>query len=107
MRVSVIGLGKLGCPLAALLAAKGHTVIGADLSPELVAMVNAGKAPFEEPMLQEYLTLAGSRLSATVSVEEAALATDASMIIVPTPSPPMELSPTASSSAPSRPSVVD
>ncbi len=88
MRVSVIGLGKLGCPLAALLAAKGHTVIGADLSPELVAMVNAGKAPFEEPMLQEYLTLAGSRLSATVSVEEAALATDASMIIVPTPSLP-------------------
>jgi len=88
MRISVIGLGKLGCPLAALLAAKGHDVIGADLSLALVDMVNAGKAPFEEPLLQDHLDRAGGRLSATVSVEEAARATDASMIIVPTPSRP-------------------
>lgn len=86
MRVSVIGLGKLGCPLAALLASKGHTVVAADLNQELVDQVNAGKAPFQEPMLQEYLGSAGARLTATTSVEDAAAATDVSMIIVPTPS---------------------
>jgi UDPglucose 6-dehydrogenase len=86
MRISVIGLGKLGCPLAALLASKGHSVVGADLSQDLVATVNAGKAPFDEPLLQDYLDQAGSRLTATTSPEDAAAATDVSMIIVPTPS---------------------
>ena len=45
MRVSVIGLGKLGSPLAAVLASKGHEVIGVDVNPDFVRLLAAGKAP--------------------------------------------------------------
>ncbi|PWT80890.1 MAG: hypothetical protein C5B44_04645, partial [Acidobacteria bacterium] len=44
MNISVIGLGKLGSPLAAVLASKGHTVIGVDLNEEFVLAINNGKA---------------------------------------------------------------
>ena len=43
-RVSVIGLGKLGAPLAAVLASRGFTVIGHDVSKVLVDSLNAGAA---------------------------------------------------------------
>ena len=36
MKTSVIGLGKLGAPLAAVLASKGHEVIGVDVNPDFV-----------------------------------------------------------------------
>ena len=49
MRVSVIGLGKLGAPLAAVLASKGHHVIGVDLDPEFVRLLDGGRAPVQEP----------------------------------------------------------
>ena len=44
-RVSVVGLGKLGAPLAAVLASRGFTVIGHDVSKVLVDSLNAGKMP--------------------------------------------------------------
>jgi UDPglucose 6-dehydrogenase len=88
MRVSVIGLGKLGSPLAAVIAHKGHTVVGADLSPELVRQVNEGKAPTEEPGLQEMIDGCRSRLSATTDTKSAVEQTDLTHLIVPTPSGP-------------------
>jgi UDPglucose 6-dehydrogenase len=42
MRVSVVGLGKLGSPLAAVLASKGHHVIGVDLNPQFVQLLASG-----------------------------------------------------------------
>ncbi len=33
MRISIIGLGKLGSPMQAVMAHKGHTVVGVDLNP--------------------------------------------------------------------------
>lgn len=87
MRVAVVGLGKLGSPLAGILASKGHTVIGADTNPELVAAVNEGRAPVAEPHLQELFDAGAKRLSATTTVSDAADC-DVSFIIVPTPSGP-------------------
>ena len=49
MKLSIIGLGKLGSPLAAVLASKGHQVIGVDLNPEFVKKINTGIAPVSEP----------------------------------------------------------
>ena len=40
MRICVIGLGKLGAPLAALLADRGHQVIDVDSRPEVVDLLN-------------------------------------------------------------------
>lgn len=86
MRVAVIGLGKLGSPLAAVLASKGHTVIGVDLNEAFVDAINAGRAPVVEPQLQELIDKSRDRLSATTSFAEAISQTDISFVIVPTPS---------------------
>ena len=65
MKTSVIGLGKLGAPLAAVLASKGHEVIGVDVNPDFVRALAAGRAPVDEPGLQELIGKSGGRLSAT------------------------------------------
>ena len=85
-RVSVVGLGKLGAPLAAVLASRGFAVIGLDVSKTLVEALNAGKMPIVEPQLNELITANKARLSATMDAVEAVQKSDASFIIVPTPS---------------------
>src|SRR5258708_28242681 len=85
-RVSVIGLGKLGAPLAAVLASRGFGVIGLDVSKTLVDALNAGKMPIVEPQLNELIAANKQRLSATMDVGEAIQKSDASFVIVPTPS---------------------
>lgn len=86
MKISVIGLGKLGAPLAAVLASKGFPVVGTDLNPAFVDAVNAGRAPVDEPRLQELITDNRERLRATSDAEAAVLETDVTFVIVPTPS---------------------
>lgn len=86
MKISVFGLGKLGAVLAALHAKNGHSVIGVDLNSNFVNSINSGQSPHLEPMLQELITESNANLSATTNAEEAVLNTDASYLIVPTPS---------------------
>jgi UDPglucose 6-dehydrogenase len=85
MQIAVVGLGKLGAPLAAVLASKGNQVIGIDVNPEAVKLLNDGHAPVEEPGLQELVSASRDRLSATTDLVAAAGA-DMSIILVPTPS---------------------
>jgi UDPglucose 6-dehydrogenase len=85
MRVAVVGLGKLGAPLAAVLASKGNEVLGVDVNPDTARLLNDGRAPVEEPGLQELVSSSRDRLSATTDVAEAADA-DVSILLVPTPS---------------------
>ena len=86
MKVSVIGLGKLGSPLVAVLASKGHTVIGLDVNPDYVAALNAGRGPVQEPGLDELVFANRARISATQDYLKAVHETDATIIVVPTPS---------------------
>jgi UDPglucose 6-dehydrogenase len=86
MRVTVIGLGKLGSPLAAVLASKGLNVIGVDVNPDFVRLLASGRAPVEEPGLQALIDGSKARLSATDDVEAAVLNSEVSFVIVPTPS---------------------
>ncbi|MGH9256311.1 MAG: nucleotide sugar dehydrogenase [Vicinamibacterales bacterium] len=86
MRICVVGLGKLGAPLAAVLADRGHQVIGVDTRPELVDLLNQGRTPIQEPGLAELVDANRSRLRATTDTAAAAADTDASFIVVPTPS---------------------
>ena len=88
MKLSIIGLGKLGAPLLAVMAHKGHTVVGIDVNPGAVAAINNGKAPVREPGLQEMIAANRERISAAETYEQAVLATDVTFIIVPTPSDP-------------------
>lgn len=88
MKISIFGLGYVGAVTAACFARDGHEVIGVDVSPEKVALVNAGKSPIVEPGLGELLTegVAKNRIRATTDAEEAVLTSDASLISVGTPS---------------------
>ncbi|HHN63799.1 MAG TPA: UDP-glucose/GDP-mannose dehydrogenase family protein [Nitrospirae bacterium] len=86
MRISVIGLGKLGICTAASFAAKGFEVTGVDINRDVVNAVNRGVAPVVEPGLQEMISQAAKRLRATDSYAEAVLNTDITFLIVPTPS---------------------
>ncbi|SRR6266446_1832700 len=88
MKVSVIGLGKLGSPMAACLAAKGLDVIGIDTDPRKVEAINQGRPPVHEPGLREMLAQAKGRLSAGTAIEDAARATEATFVVVATPSEP-------------------
>ena len=86
MRVSVFGLGYVGCVSAACLARAGHDVIGVDLSADKVEAVNRGASPIVEPGLDALLAqVAGRSLRATHSAEEAIAGSDLALICVGTP----------------------
>jgi GDP-mannose 6-dehydrogenase len=88
VRVSVFGLGYVGCVSAAALAADGHEVVGVDVNPDKVAAVNAGRSPIVEPGLDECLArgVAGHRLRATTGAADAVRASEVSLLCVGTPS---------------------
>ena len=88
MRVSVFGLGYVGCVSAACFARAGHEVVGVDVNPEKVALINGGQSPIVEPGLADLLAdmVAKKRLRATVSTDEAVAATELALICVGTPS---------------------
>jgi GDP-mannose 6-dehydrogenase len=88
MRVSIFGLGYVGCVSAASLAAEGHEIVGVDVNPEKVGAINEGRSPIVEPGLEELLKrgVAQKRLRATTDTSEAVCATDLSLICVGTPS---------------------
>src|SRR5260370_6271891 len=93
-RVSVVGLGKLGAPLAAVLASRGFAVIGLDVSKTLVDALNAGKMPIVEPQLNELIAANRQRLSATIDAGEAGEKAGARFVIVPPPPDTTRSSPT-------------
>ncbi len=88
MKLSIVGLGKLGAPMAAVMAHKGHSVIGVDINPGYVLALQQGRAPVNEPGLDEMIERNRERLTATADFDQAILATEATFIIVPTPSGP-------------------
>jgi UDPglucose 6-dehydrogenase len=85
VKIAVVGLGKLGAPLAAVLASKGNEVLGIDVNPETARLLNDGQDPVDEPGLQELVSASRERLSATTDLAAAA-DLEVSIILVPTPS---------------------
>jgi UDPglucose 6-dehydrogenase len=82
----VIGLGKLGAPIAACIAARGFRVTGVDLNAQKVDCVKRGVAPVKEPGLTELIAEAGSNLEATTNIAEAVHQSSATFVVVATPS---------------------
>jgi UDPglucose 6-dehydrogenase len=85
---SVIGLGKLGAPLAACLAAKGMRIFGVDADPRKVEAIARGQAPIFEPGLEELIHASDGRLTAGNDIEEAVRESEITFIVVATPSEP-------------------
>jgi len=83
---AVVALGKIGLPLAVQIASKGHRVHGADISSEVVRLVNDGVPPFPgEPDLDVRLREAvdAGLLTATTDTAEAVARSEAVIVVVP------------------------
>lgn len=82
-RISVIGLGYIGLPTAAVFADAGVEVIGTDVNEDAVRSINAGEPHIVEPDLDVLLrrVVESGKLRATTGVEEA----DGFIVAVPTP----------------------
>ncbi|QOX78539.1 UDP-N-acetyl-D-mannosamine dehydrogenase [Trichlorobacter lovleyi] len=81
--ISVIGLGYIGLPTAAVFASRKKKVIGVDINPKTVDTINQGKIHIIEPDLDMVVQAAVAQgyLRATSMPEPA----DAFLIAVPTP----------------------
>jgi nucleotide sugar dehydrogenase len=86
MRVTVIGLGKIGLPLAVQFALKGHEVLGCDVNKKTVEQINNGIEPFPgETNLQNFLTqvIKNGNLIATTETEDAVSKSEVVVVVVP------------------------
>jgi nucleotide sugar dehydrogenase len=84
--VTVVGLGKIGLPLAVQYAMKGEQVFGVDINQKTVDCVNEGLEPFpEEENLKEFLTevVNGGKLLASTSTSECVSKSDVVVVVVP------------------------
>jgi len=90
MRVSVFGLGYVGAVSCGCFARDGMEVVGVDLNPEKVRMINEGRSPIIEEEIGEIISdgVARGRLRATTDSRAAVLETDVSVVSVGTPSLP-------------------
>jgi len=86
MKLSVIGMGKLGTPMAAIHAYRGYEVIGLDVNERLISEIRDGRCPIYEPGLEGLMARLNSRLRVTIDYGEAVGGSDVTFIIVPTPS---------------------
>jgi UDPglucose 6-dehydrogenase len=86
MNLAVIGLGKLGLPLAALLATSGNKVKGYDLSASQREVIVTGKFTFAEPGLNELLIESANTFEVCDSISKAVKDAEVVFVIVPTPS---------------------
>lgn len=83
--ITVYGLGKMGLPLAAVLTDAGATVRGVDIDESVVVAVNEGRAPVNEPGLDDLLSkYGGDELKATTDGGVAADNSQVMIVLVPT-----------------------
>lgn len=86
MKISVVGLGKIGLPLAVQFAGRGHRVVGADVDERVVRAVREGRPPFpgEDGLPQRLAEAVGTGvLEATTDTASAVSASEAVVVVVP------------------------
>jgi UDPglucose 6-dehydrogenase len=84
--ISVIGLGKLGLPLATLFAHAGHNVTGYDISKNLIDDLESNVFMSSEPGLMQILRDSRDRIRFCNDIDDATRDVEAIFVIVPTPS---------------------
>ncbi|MBC7443426.1 MAG: nucleotide sugar dehydrogenase [Ramlibacter sp.] len=86
MNIVVVALGKIGLPLAVQYAWSGHSVVGADVNPAVVADVAVARepSPGEAHLAQRLAEVVGAgRLRATTDTTAAVRGAEAVVIVVP------------------------
>lgn len=87
MRLSIFGLGYVGCVSAACFSESGHEVVGVDTNAVKVDIINDGRSPVVEPGVEDLIGrgVKDQRLRATMDATEAVLNSDVSLVCVGTP----------------------
>jgi GDP-mannose 6-dehydrogenase len=87
-KVSIFGLGYVGSVTAACLAHKGHEVLGVDINPDKVEILESGHSPIVEAGMEDLVASSrqACRLHATTDTVSAVLQSEISLICVGTPS---------------------
>lgn len=87
MKIAIFGLGYVGTVSAACLADMGHEIVGVDINPLKVELINGGQSPIVEVGLAELVerTVRSGRLRATTNPTEAVREAQLSLICVGTP----------------------
>jgi UDP-N-acetyl-D-mannosaminuronic acid dehydrogenase len=72
-RVAVVGLGRIGLPLALSFADHGCEVIGIDREPSVLDQIRSGQMPFKETGTQELLerVMSGDKLELSDQIRDA------------------------------------
>ena len=85
MKITVVGGGRMGLPLACVFGKHGAFITVADIDSGLVEAINVGDCPYEEPGLPELMRElhAAGKLNASTDTTAAAATSDAIVIIVP------------------------
>jgi GDP-mannose 6-dehydrogenase len=87
-KTSIFGLGYVGAVTAACLAHKGHEVLGVDINPDKVEILESGHSPIVEAGVEDLVSSGrqACRLHATTDTVSAVLHSEISLICVGTPS---------------------
>ena len=90
MKISVFGLGYVGCVGMGCLSELGHELIGVDIVPQKVALINKGQATVVEKGLDDLIETGrkNGRIRATTDTVEGIRASELSFICVGTPNLP-------------------
>ena len=83
MKISVLGLGRLGLPFSFFLSSKGHNVFGYDKIQKIGLDVKKNKKNFE-PKLNSYIKKFKKNFSFKNNLEYLILNTDISFLVLPT-----------------------
>ncbi|MEK6808219.1 MAG: nucleotide sugar dehydrogenase [Nanoarchaeota archaeon] len=88
MRISIFGLGYVGCILTAGYSHFGFNVVGVDIEQKKIEFINSGKSPVIEKGIEEYIARGKNenRISATNNTRYAIINSNVSFITVGTPS---------------------
>jgi GDP-mannose 6-dehydrogenase len=88
MKISIFGMGYVGCVTAACLSKAGHTVLGIDVNKEKIDMINESRSPIVEKGLEELIAqgVKDGRLRGIGNPREGVFKSDVSIVCVGTPS---------------------
>jgi len=87
MKLSIFGLGYVGCVSAACFAKSGNEVVGVDVNSLKVEIINSGRSPIVEPEIEQLLSTAvrNGVLRATTEAADAVRESDVSLVCIGTP----------------------